>query len=175
MWNVSLPSSGNTFLWNFGLHNMYTAPHLRRRHSSLCFLFSRIADDGQRPSLSVIHHRQNPLESTDTQACCSELTVHLTADTQQMLTTVIWSLKIGDVLQRTRSVILVAFGYYPCFVSEELLFIPKRELSRDECTNLMVSPTAMNRQLGMRVAGGNNNNSTGTMLGLPSGANVMPR
>jgi hypothetical protein len=26
---------GDTFLWNIGLHKIYTAPHPRRRHSSI--------------------------------------------------------------------------------------------------------------------------------------------
>jgi hypothetical protein len=32
----------------------------------LCFLVCRISDDGQGPNthLNIIHHRQNPLEST---------------------------------------------------------------------------------------------------------------
>jgi hypothetical protein len=43
-------------------------PHLRMEtdpvSETLCFLVSRIPDDGQSPILNIIHHRQNPLEPT---------------------------------------------------------------------------------------------------------------
>jgi hypothetical protein len=52
-------------------------PHLRTEthpvSETLCFLVSRIPDDGKSPKnpviLSVIHHRQNPLESTKYNSC----------------------------------------------------------------------------------------------------------
>jgi hypothetical protein len=41
---------GNTFFRNVGSHNNYTAPHPRRRHSSIKFMFS-----SHRPSMTGIN------------------------------------------------------------------------------------------------------------------------
>jgi hypothetical protein len=66
--------------------NHWILPHLKTEtdpvSETLCFLVSRIPDDGQSPKnpviLNIIPHRLNPLESTSLQSVSSRSTLIFT-------------------------------------------------------------------------------------------------